>query len=820
MMSLSRMIPLGLVAVGLGTTGCSTWHSPFGNPSQSARSDDGAALKEPGAGGGAARDSGRLADNRNTRPDEAAHYYVNQQVAMVARPARYDEKELARVEVWWTDNNGFHWHKAGHFEQGRTSFPLDVNEDGDYGIRFVGPGDEPAQRVLAFPERTYHIDTVKPTVQVMIDPEKDEYHVDDLVSIDWMAQDMHLDKRPVTIEVLYDRGDADTGPIEFQRDLPSEGSVSYRIPPQALGRKITFRVEARDRADNLGVAHTVALRVVDNPMAVELAKADIEESKTDAKENETDVTHESVAVVSREPEVTPDVAVPAEEESREQNAAVAVGPILVLAEDAIEHAVEHIKETAVAAAHAQRDRNETRLAESARLAEELKGRATMLASRAVEAMGGIVDGWVASAKVASAKDAAMREAAPTQPPAPVAVAAVEAGSAEPEPVADVEAPDQTQAAQTAPIFAAVEQPVDKPAEDAAVTQPLVASTGQADAAQARVEESSAKSTGSTFLEIGPQIVMAEEPFEHEPAPAALPSDDATAVATIGEADDDANSDDDASPAEPQMKQRPQETPSFATSDEDMADEAEDAPTVRVAQTSPTLPYATAIARLPSDDTQLMNQVSAAEATPADSAATNVTDVTEPQTETIETASDMDDQDIDAKPEVSAVASAEQESADEQQLADAAVAEDQSPAMNEDVQANDAAEIETVASAEQIDDEEPILPAESIESLIAVDPTRGNGLLIPLPATLEDEEPPLRVTAHPWRILGRQPDATDKAIWSLPEREGDINWRPVFTDRFPADGPTPRNVAEHDRVNAPTLAGTTEEAIDGEPSDEP
>ena len=108
----------------------------------------------------------------------------------------------------------------------------------------------------------------------------------------------------------------------------------------------------------------------------------------------------------------------------------------------------------------------------------------------------------------------------------------------------------------------------------------------------------------------------------------------------------------------------------------------------------------------------------------------------------------------------------------------------------------------------------------MESLTTIDPTRGNGLLIPMPATLEDEASSLRVTAHPWRILGRQSDSIEESIWALPERRSDANWQPVFTGRFLADDPALRGVAEPGYITHPTLAGTTEEMIDGEAQDEP
>lgn len=758
MMSLSRMIPLSLVAIGLCTSGCSTWRASHGIQSRSARAGDGAS---PKAAGTRVQGDAKLTAKRGARPGDAMHYYANQRIAMIARPARYNASELARVEVWWTDNNGFHWHKAGRFEQGQAFFPLDVREDGDYGVRFVGPGEEPAQRVLAFPERTYHVDTVQPEVQVLIDPEQADYHVGDLVSIDWMVQDFQLEKHPVTIEVLYDRGDTDTGPVEFQRDLPDEGTVAYSIPPEALGREITFRIEARDRSGNLGIAYTGALRVVEDPMAVAEAEAEAE-----MNESEIDST-ERVAVATPDEETESDTAAPVVEE---EEPVLVVGPILVPIEDGTEETVTSaaIDSDLVVAGissgptvEEQRATTKAMLTEVTRLSAEMKLRATMFVSRVIDVMGGAVDSWVTAAKMASARE---RETPQSPPPAtvavvesPVAVAVVEADDAEVGAAADAETPEQEQVTQAPPTFAVVEQPLDESAAEVAVQETLVANAAETDA-----EETDTNSVDSTVLEFGPKIVMAEEPVEEEPAH--------------------------------------------------------------------DLPFATAIARLPAIDPLMINDDSAAEDFPTDGATTRDPEMSELPTETTEPM-----QEEGAHPQVSALASAEQETngeeqaddtrvvaenlPDDEQLVDATVAAEADDASDE--QDRDSDTIETVAAAEQSEDEEPFLPALSIRSLIAIDPTRGNGLLVPLPATLEEHEtPPAHATAHPWRILGRQSDSMEDTIWTLPERRSDVRWRPVFTDRFLADDPAQRDVAEPGNAALPTLAGTTEEAIDGDASDEP
>jgi len=810
MMSLSRMIPLGLVSLGLCISGCSTRPTLFGTPrSRSAGAGDAISSGGPKTDRTLVQERGKPAGRRGAKLGDATDHFVNQRVATIARPARYSERELAQVEVWWTENNGFHWRNAGHFEQGQTSFSLNVREDGDYGVRFVGPDEEPAQRVLAYPERIYHVDTVAPEVQALVDPERADYHVGDLVSIDWMVQDYQVEKHPVTIEVLRDRGDADNQAVEFQRDLPDEGTITYRIPPEALGGEITFRIEARDRAGNVGVTHTGALQVVEDPMAAALAKAEADVD-TDASEI---ASADRDAVAVPDPETVSDVTVPIAKETP----ALVIGPILIPLVDTVQEVIAATGiESAHTAAKAQlaRELEETNRAEATQLAKQLKTNAKLLASRVAKTVGAVIDDWAASVRTAR-----IEELATPQTPEPVvAVAAVEADDAEVDNTTDAWMPDQEQAAQLPPTFAVAEQPVDKSAAEISSQETLVASAAQTEAEESDVDTGL---PGSMFLEFGPRIVMAEDPFESEPAPALPPSDESTAVA-ISDTGDTNNPDNDTADVT-QVDQHPQGAPSPAAANNEVADEVEDASPGRAAQRSSGLPFATAIARLPAIEPQMMGEGSASEAIPADDAATPASDVGESPAEASEPAAEED-----ANPQISAWASAERDADHEQQSGDENVArdlpdEDEQPVdtavavaaddvMNE--QDETSTTIETVASADQTEDEEPFLPATSIESLTTVDPTRGNGLLVPLPATLEDGAPPTRVTAHPWRILGRQSGSAEKTIWTLPERRSDVRWRPVFADRSPADDPAPRG------VTPPKLAGTTEELIDRKPSDEP
>lgn len=189
------------------------------------------------------------------------HFFTNKRIVMVEQPSGYTPEETPRIAVYYTNDNGFHWHKAGYFGREQSFFPLETDEDGDYGVNFVGPGQNPEEHTPAYPERMYHVDTMLPEVQVSIDPEKTWYEVGDDIRISWEARDPHLEQFPVRIGMLMDFTANEHDLIELQRDLPDEGAIDYHISSETEGHEIVFRIEALDRASNLGLAYSHALQI-------------------------------------------------------------------------------------------------------------------------------------------------------------------------------------------------------------------------------------------------------------------------------------------------------------------------------------------------------------------------------------------------------------------------------------------------------------------------------------------------------------------------------------------------------------------------------
>ncbi len=203
---------------------------------------------------------------------EPEHYFTREKTVRVMPPDRYSTSEIAQVTVWWSDDNGFHWREAGRFNSEEEAFEFKPDGEGDYAFRFVGPNDPPAQKVLAAPELVFHVDATPPELQLIVEPEKSEYHAGERITISWQARDPSLESLPVRIGLLPDFAADSPEFVELQRNLVPNGSITYEIPSDAAQQQVLFRAEALDRCGNMGLAYSFAIPILaecaDNPAAV------------------------------------------------------------------------------------------------------------------------------------------------------------------------------------------------------------------------------------------------------------------------------------------------------------------------------------------------------------------------------------------------------------------------------------------------------------------------------------------------------------------------------------------------------------------------
>jgi hypothetical protein len=167
---------------------------------------------------------------------------------------------VVRVEAYVTRNNGRSWTRAG---EGRSPMALTLPEEGLYGISLVvstsgqaaappAPGDAP--------DLWLEVDTTKPEVLVQsIQPGAGaESRVLTLV---WSVNDRNLPGTPV--EVLG--APSADGPWQsLARGLKGKDTTQVNVPAE-LGGRIYVRVQAVDKAGNVGRWETRDPIVLDSP---------------------------------------------------------------------------------------------------------------------------------------------------------------------------------------------------------------------------------------------------------------------------------------------------------------------------------------------------------------------------------------------------------------------------------------------------------------------------------------------------------------------------------------------------------------------------
>ena len=209
------------------------------------------------------RPAGELQPQPRLRPDDPLHYFVNRQTVLIKRPGGHDPRKAPRIAVYYTDNAGYLWQKAGYFGIEQMHFALPVDSDGEYGIRFLGPGQPEAKTIPARPERVYHVDTTPPVVALYIEPAQQWYEVNQVITLHWSASDYHLIDRPVQLSTCFDYDPRRPIWATIKKRLGATGSLEVLIPPHSAGTGMQFLAEAYDKAGNRGIAVSAIVQVTD-----------------------------------------------------------------------------------------------------------------------------------------------------------------------------------------------------------------------------------------------------------------------------------------------------------------------------------------------------------------------------------------------------------------------------------------------------------------------------------------------------------------------------------------------------------------------------
>lgn len=168
---------------------------------------------------------------------------------------------LGSVKLWYT-LDGRNWNCYGEDEDHESPFLAEVGGEGTYGFTLVaqsgaGMGDDPPTAGDP-PQLWVEVDLTPPSVQIF-PPVPGQGPSAGQLSIHWTAQDANLGPR--AIKLYYsETGEGNWKPIA--EGLENTGRFQWRMPKE-VPFKFHVRVEAKDRAGNIGHADTARPVFVD-----------------------------------------------------------------------------------------------------------------------------------------------------------------------------------------------------------------------------------------------------------------------------------------------------------------------------------------------------------------------------------------------------------------------------------------------------------------------------------------------------------------------------------------------------------------------------
>ncbi|MBN1943855.1 MAG: hypothetical protein JW849_11230 [Phycisphaerae bacterium] len=259
-------------------------------------------------------------------------YYSRSETFFIQHPAGKQEDIRPRTAVWYSYDGGNTWMKNGYYGLYQEFYTFVAENDGQYWIRFVGPGMGVAEVPPGQPHEIHVVDTQPPVITLEVDPPPFEevcvdvhgnevpckpdgscccchtkvrrphvYHVGEKVYVHWTVSDVNLDPKTIELSTCFARFPHNLVWSRFQGTMAPSGSLEVVIPPEAASQAgMRFRVIARDKADNIGLGLSEIMDVQaarpDTPPQEESAEADVME-QTD----ETQATKAPPADTVKEP---------------------------------------------------------------------------------------------------------------------------------------------------------------------------------------------------------------------------------------------------------------------------------------------------------------------------------------------------------------------------------------------------------------------------------------------------------------------------------------------------------------------------------------
>jgi len=193
-------------------------------------------------------------------------YYTRSDYFFIRHPGGCQLIGVPRVAVWSSSDQGRRWEKAGYYGVEQSHFLFKAEDDGEYWIRFVGPGQGVSEVPPGMPHRIYVVDRRPPKVLVKVipgpwrDAEKKvpyTYRVGETVTLSWLVSDEHLAARTLSVGTCFAGFPHNLVWSQIPEPLPARHSMPVELPPEAAkDGGIRFRVQAGDKAGNTGMGLT------------------------------------------------------------------------------------------------------------------------------------------------------------------------------------------------------------------------------------------------------------------------------------------------------------------------------------------------------------------------------------------------------------------------------------------------------------------------------------------------------------------------------------------------------------------------------------
>ena len=191
-----------------------------------------------------------MPDTANTQIISTKRFQLNYDINAI------DPSGVGQIDLWMTRDRGQSWKLWGQDPDSVSPFPVEVTEEGVYGFRIVVRSKEglagrgPMRGEEA--DMWVQVDVTAPLVKITSVPYGRESEAGQLV-VNYAVSDSNLALRPNSIQWSTNPD----GPwTVIEKDLRNDGRLLWK-PGQNVPRRIFLRLEAVDRAGNVGV-HNLA----------------------------------------------------------------------------------------------------------------------------------------------------------------------------------------------------------------------------------------------------------------------------------------------------------------------------------------------------------------------------------------------------------------------------------------------------------------------------------------------------------------------------------------------------------------------------------